>query len=279
MYLIFDIGGTKMRFASSFDGKNLQDIVITQTPRQYEQAIKLISDFLDKSSDLSHDGNEIVIGLPGVFNKEKTELVAAPNLPMWVAKPIKKDVEGFTNSKVFLENDAELSGLGEAVHGSGIGFPIVAYITLSTGIGGARIVNGNIDVSKYGFEPGHQIINADVVIGGRMIDFEGLVSGIGIQTRYGKKPEEITDLETWKEIEKFISVGLANTILHWSPDVLVLGGGLLQSEFLSIERIKKTISELISVFPTVPEIRKGTLGDEAGLFGGLKFLVSKSSER
>ena len=61
----------------------------------------------------------------------------------------------------YLANDSDLDGLGEATVGAGKGFNIVAYITVSTGIGGVRIVGGKIDVSTYGFEPGHQIIDAD----------------------------------------------------------------------------------------------------------------------
>jgi glucokinase len=51
-------------------------------------------------------------------------------------------------------------GLGEAVFGAGKGREIVVYMTISTGVGGARIVGGKIDASAMGFEPGHQIIDA-----------------------------------------------------------------------------------------------------------------------
>ena len=277
MYLIFDIGGTKLRMASSFDGENLHDVKISQTPRDYLEAKKIIEEFVGKSSDMSHDGNLICVGLPGVFDGEKKYLVSAPNLPYWVTKPVRADLEKYTSSKVYLENDSALAALGEAVKGAGIGFPIVAYINIGTGIGGARIVDGMIEKTKYGFEPGHQIINAEVVISGKMIDFEGLVSGVGIQTRYGKKAEDLKDKEAWAEIEKFLSIGLVNTILHWSPDVLVLGGGLIQSEFISIQNVQNQIKEFIHVFPSVPEVKKGILGDQAGLFGGLKYLKNKVS--
>lgn len=279
MYLIFDVGGTKMRLASSFDGENFHDIKIFQTPQDYKKAIDIISDFVAKSSDSSRNGNLLCCGLPGVFDRGKNMLVTAPNLPYWIAKPVKSDLQEITKAQVFLENDAALAGLGEAIKGAGTGSKIVAFLAIGTGVGGARIVDGEIDASVYGFEPGHQIINADVAIAGRMADWESLVSGVGIQTRYGKKAEEIKDRETWAEIEKFVAIGLTNTILHWSPDLVIMGGGLMQSEFISLERIRKNISDVLKVFPSIPEIRKGKLGDEAGPRGGLIYLKGRVSNQ
>lgn len=59
---------------------------------------------------------------------------------------------------MFLANDADLVGLGEAVYGAGKGYKVVAYFTVSTGVGGARIVNKRIDKGVFSFEPGWQYV-------------------------------------------------------------------------------------------------------------------------
>ncbi|KKQ43255.1 MAG: sugar kinase, glucokinase [Microgenomates group bacterium GW2011_GWC1_37_8] len=271
MYLLFDIGGTRMRLASSFDGQKINDTQYFLTPQDFEKGMKIIREFVLKADSSRMD---IIgcCGLPGVFNKEKDMLINAQNLPFWVAKPIKKELEGMIHNTVYLENDADLAGLGEAVKGAGKGNEIVAYITVGTGVGGVRIVNGKIDKSTYGFEPGHQIIDADATIAGKLTDLEGLVAGVGIETRFDKKPEDINDDQVWQDAEKYLAIGLTNTILHWSPNIVVLGGGLIINERYSVQRIRSYISEYLKVFTILPDIKKGELGEDAGLQGAIVYL-------
>ncbi len=260
-----------MRLASSFDGQKINDTQYFLTPQDFEKGMKIIREFVLKADSSRMD---IIgcCGLPGVFNKEKDMLINAQNLPFWVAKPIKKELEGMIHNTVYLENDADLAGLGEAVKGAGKGNEIVAYITVGTGVGGVRIVNGKIDKSTYGFEPGHQIIDADATIAGKLTDLEGLVAGVGIETRFDKKPEDINDDQVWQDAEKYLAIGLTNTILHWSPNIVVLGGGLIINERYSVQRIRSYISEYLKVFTILPDIKKGELGEDAGLQGAIVYL-------
>lgn len=270
MYLVFDIGGTKMRFANSFDGKNFQNVEIYQTPQEFEKALVLMQKFI-WTADSTHPNNRFCVGLPGVFDKDKTKLVSAPNLPFWIGKPIKQELEKLAKTEVIVANDAALAGLGEAVVGVGEKYRINAYITIGTGVGGARIVDKKIDDSVYGFEPGHQYIDST-----GEVDLESLIGGRGLLRKYGKNPEEITDLSTWKDISKNLALGLTNTIVHWSPDALILGGSISQNENISVSKLASEIKSRLRVFPKVPEIIKGALGDKAGLFGGVELLRSKS---
>ena len=193
----------------------------------------------------------------------------APNIMGWNGKPFKKELERMFSAPVYLENDAALAGLGEAVKGAGRGYDIVAYMTVSTGVGGARIVNGAIDRNAMGFEIGHQIINYD----GEARTLEEYVSGSGFMHRFGKLPQDITDPATWEEAARLLAVGLRNTIVHWSPDVLVLGGPIVLQSRLPFERLREEIQQSVKeVFPTTPEIKKAELGDSAGLYGALEYL-------
>ena len=273
MYILFDIGGTKMRFANSLDGKNLQTVEFHPTPQDFEKAIEIAQKYILNES-LAHPENEFCVGLPGVFNEDKDSLVSAPNLPFWIGKPIKKRFMEISKSKVILVNDAGLAALGESIHGAGKNHKIVAYITIGTGIGGARVVDGKIDAARYGFEPGHQIISTSNSTE-EILDWEGLVGGVGILKRYSKNPEEITEKIVWDEINHYISIGLVNTIVHWSPDVVVLGGSVARNENVSIQKITEEIKKRLKVFPILPEIKKSSLGEEAGLFGGLAILNIK----
>ncbi len=188
MYLLFDIGGTKMRLATSKDGRQLAKTLIVSTPKKFSEGIKL---FTNTSLRLT-EGKKIKAiagGIAGVFDQERAKLVASPNLADWVKKPLKKQLETKLKAPVFLENDAALAGLGEAIAGAGKGKKIVAYLTISTGIGGAKIVNGEIDKKAIGFEPGHQIVNASA----KFADLEAQISGGALAKRCKKHPAKISD--------------------------------------------------------------------------------------
>ena len=221
----------------------------------------------------------IVIGIAGSLNQEKTGLIAAPNLGSWEGKDIKKTLK--TDAKIYIENDTALVGLGEATAGAGRNYQVVAYITVSTGVGGARIVNKRIDINRYGFEPGHQIVDLDNTVCGpdcENIEHHGLghldnlISGKALEQKTGKPAVEITDQEVWNKHADHLATGLYNTILHWSPDVVVLGGSMITGNpAIPFERVVKKTTEIMHAFPVLPEIKKAELGDIGGLEGALYY--------
>ncbi len=164
-------------------------------------------------------------------------------------------------------------GLGEANYGAGRGKDIVVYMTISTGVGGVRIVKGNVDESAMGFEPGHQIIDPDNTLcptcDGN--DLEAYVSGTSIEKRFGKKPYEIQDDAVWDELAKFLAYGLHNTIMHWSPDIIVLGGSMMKEVGIPLPAVRTHLSGIMKIFPTLPQIEKAELADFGGLYGALYF--------
>ena len=271
MYLLFDIGGTKMRITTSFDGVTFEEPQVYSTPQIFDDSMQIFDEYYSKIKEKGPLA-KVVGGLPGVLDKKKEYLVSAPNLLGWRGKPIKTELETRLHAPVILENDASLVGLGEATKGTGSGFKIVAYITVSTGLGGVRIVEGRLDESIYGFEPGHQYIDMSGTVTGKLVDLEVLVSGSGILFRYGKTASEITDPKVWEEASRYLAFGLHNTIVHWSPDIIVLGGGLILNGFIDIEKVKKELKEILKIYPEIPEIRKASLGDYGGLHGGLSYL-------
>jgi len=268
MFLLFDIGGTRMRLAVSKDGKEIGEPKIASTPQDdFEQGMRI---FQETAKELlrGEKPESIIGGLAGTLNREHAVLLRAPHMRGWVEKPVKKVLEDLFSVPVVLENDAALAGLGEATKGAGHGSGIVAYVTVSTGVGGVRIVNGKIDRNAGGFEIGHQIINYD----GEIRTLEEYVSGSALLRRFAKKPEDITDPEIWEETACLLTHGIHNTILHWSPEVLVLGGALiLQSHFPFESFIKHLTKHVLQVLPFVPKIKKAELGDVSGLYGALTY--------
>jgi glucokinase len=276
MYLLFDIGGSKMRFAVSQNGKKFKNPIIIKTPREFNDGIKIIKKIILEISA----GKRIKAaagGIAGPLDNKKTKLVGSPNLPEWVNKPLQKELKKIIKAPVLVENDADIVGLGEAIAGAGRGKRIVAYLTISTGVGGVRIVNGKIDESANGFEPGHQIIdfNSNFRLNkyGAMGDLESYVSGTAFKKRYKKDPADSKkNKKAWQEINRRLAIGLHNTIVFWSPDIIVLGGGMTKGDDIKISQLKKYLSKTLKIFPRLPLIKKATLKNVGGLYGALELI-------
>lgn len=272
MYLVFDIGGTNTRIAKSIDGKTILDPKIIPTPKEFAEGMQV---FKQTAMQLLNGEkvDKIAGGIAGILDKEKTRLVITPHINSdWVQKPLKGELEQLFNAPVKLENDTAVNGLGEANYGAGKGQEIVAYITISTGVGGVKIENGRIDENALGFEIGHQIINPDGNLcncGGKG-HWEAYIAGSALEKIYHQKGEEIKDPIIWDEIAKYTAIGLNNVIVHWSPDIVVLGGAVSQS--IPLDKVEVYLKENLKVFPQPPKVVKATLGQDAGLYGALELL-------
>ncbi|MBI5139828.1 MAG: ROK family protein [Candidatus Vogelbacteria bacterium] len=263
MILVLDIGGTKTRLSLSASYPNLGEVIVFDTFKNLENEIREIA--LRAGSILGGEKpTAIIAGIAGVFDEKRETLLTSPNLREWEGINIKNKFEETFGGRVFLENDATLAGLGEAVIGAGKDNQIVAYITVGTGVGGARIVDGKIDARRFGFEPGHQILDKE----GH--DLEYYVSGGSVGVRYGISPRDITDRKIWDEVEGWLAIGIHNSILHWSPDVVILGGSMILKEpGISTLNVSIKLGEIMKTFKVVPKIAKASIGEYAGLYGGL----------
>ena len=265
MFIVADIGSTKTRIARSHDLETFDEPIIYNTPHTYEEGIRtLIAHAQELASADSIE--RVMIGLPGVLNVDKRSLFNAPYLGGWNKYPIADDLEHALNTQVTLENDTALVGLGEATVGAGTGAAIMVYVTVSTGIGGVRIVNGLIDPSVYGFEMGHQYLFID----DQPKDLCDLISGSAVVEKYHVQPKELGKwAPVWHEFARHLAFGLHNTILHWSPNKIVLGGSMFKEIGISIDAVRTHLDEIMHIFPTLPEIVHSSLGDTGGLSGGL----------
>lgn len=279
MYIIFDIGGTKTRVARSDDLKIFGEPIVFETPQNPDEGIKKI---VDSARSLA-GGEEVVAiagGVCGPVLPETGVLVKAPNLLKWEGVPIAQVIAKDLGTHGFLANDAALGALGEAHFGAGRGRGVIAFLTISTGVGGAKVVHGRLDDASLGFEPGHQIIDADKTLcpdcDGN--DLESYIGGRSLARRYKKeKPYEVTNPRVWnEELPQFLAYGLHNIIVHWSPDVIILGGPMVLGDpAISIPKTAEYLAAIPWEQGHIPPIVKGELGDTAGLYGAMAYLKEK----
>ncbi len=271
-FALYDIGGTKTRIAISRDGINFEEPQIINTPKDYREGIDKIAHITKElaQGEITAAGG----GIAGVLSKDRSLFLEGPHLLGWGGRAIPKLLSDALECPVYLENDTAIVGLGEAHNGAGRGGEIVAYMTVSTGVGGVRIVHGKIDVATFGFEPGHQIFDAGGAlhkgVAGYGIDLEGYISGSAVEMRYGKKPFEITDHAFWDEMARLLAYGLNNTIVHWSPDVVVIGGSMMKQIGIPINRVREHLAGILHIYPQLPRIVKAELGDIGGIHGALQ---------
>jgi glucokinase len=159
MFLLGDVGGTKTRIALSENLKNIDEIFVFETKEKYRDFLEVIEKFRERKIRQARldSARQACFGFAGNFDKKKERLIYAPNLKDYEERNLKKDLERILKGKVILENDAVLAGLGEAYFGAGKNYKIFSYLTFSSGIGGAKIVNYKVDENVLGFEPGHSL--------------------------------------------------------------------------------------------------------------------------
>lgn len=275
MYIIFDIGGTNTRVAASSDLKTFNKPVKFKTPLVYTEGIAAIHKAIDEVSG-GKKIKGIAGGIRGPLNKEKTGIIREHIIPDWVNKNVTSDISKPYGAPTLLANDTAIVGMGEVHYGGGRGHQIVAYHTISTGVGGARYVDGNLDVASVGFEPGHQILDFDhsFLEAEEAPTFENLVSGKALERARGVKPYEVPqDDAVWSELAMRIASALRNTTVYWSPDVIVLGGSMIVGDpRILLEDIRHYTEGILEGLVPCPVIVDAELGDDGGMYGAMAML-------
>ncbi len=274
MYIVVDIGGTKMRIAKSDDLKSFGDPVIQDTPQDYPQGIELLKSTVQDLVGVGTKIDGLALGIASPLSADKRSTYMTPHLH-WEGRSIAQDIESALSTAVHIENDVALVGLGEAVAGAGESSSIVAYITVSTGVNGVRIVDQKIDRSAEGFEIGGQYMTVE----DPRLTLEEMVSGTAVTKAFNMKPRDLgKENPVWEELAEIFAYGLHNTIVHWSPNKVVLGGSMFNEIGIPVPSVEKHVKEIMKKFPVVPEIVHSALGDIGGLHGGLELLRQKTAQ-
>ena len=259
MVLVFDLGGTNTRIALADNGEIGE---VTRIPT--DKSAAGFGKFMGMLEEAAKDRNISAIagGMPGQLEGEDGLFMVAPNLPEWRGLPVLKQIKDLFGVPVFISNDVEMCGLGEAQYGAGLREGVMAYYTVSTGVNGMRLVDGQIDPSIQHYELGKQIIDHEK---GVPQELEPLISGAALERREHKKPHDIKDPKIWAQEERDLAAGLYNTVLYWNPARIVLGGSMMRD--IDIEDVARDLAKFPKVTEAWPELVAARLGDEAGIRG------------
>jgi len=286
MYILIDIGGTKTRIAQSDDMNGEVEIVKKiSTPGTIHEGMEQVIDII-QGLDGSVKG--VAIGVAGVIDMKEKKMLRSPNLSGWTDTSFAfffKDI--CPEENVYIANDTAFGALGESWQGAGKSTGITAYLTIGTGVGGCRIVDGKIDAARFGFEPGHQIMDiSDFISLGESIPDEGHIpghleyylSGHNIEDRTGQNAVDVKDEKLWSEFQDRLVAALNNVIVMWAPDVIVLGGSMIiRNEFFSFAYMHKALERKVKILPEVPTLQRAILQDDVGLVGAREYLRQQLS--
>ncbi len=251
-YIGIDLGGTNVRIAQvDKEGKIIKDVIAPshglEGPEKIEANIlELLSRF-----DLT-DVKSIGLAIPGPVDGERNVITQATNIPGCENYPFADNMHKVTGLPVFLDNDANAAGLAEAVLGAGKGYHEVYYLTHSTGIGGALVVEGKIISGHKGYAG--EVANVIVDPEAKQYPVyahlnRGGVESVASGTAIGLKGKELIGEEANSSRKVFalaaegneIALGiidkmskdfatcLANIAAICAPDCFVIGGGCSHS--------------------------------------------------
>ena len=229
------------------------------TPKDYSQFIVELTAAVEKLS--TDDFQRTVVAIPGTPDRKRGIGIRFGNLP-WTDVPIEEDAEKIFKCPVGLENDAKLAALSEAILVRDT-FRKVLYVTISTGIGGGLVIDGQIDPDLEDIEPGFITLEHE----GRFDQWEEFASGSAIMQKFGKRASDITDPQVWYIIARNIAVGLNALIATLDPEVIILGGGVGGH----LEKFQDRLLEELKIYEhpmtPIPPIRKAARADEAVIYG------------
>lgn len=289
-----DLGGTNVRVAKvSEDGQILQ--VLSSPSHALEGTEKVMSNLksLIRQMDGLSEVSGIGIGVPGPVDTIKGVMTMATNLPGFENYPMAQELEREFNIPTFVDNDANVAGLAEALVGAGKGYKIVYYITHSTGVGGALVADGKVISGKNGYagEVGNIIIQSE----GEKINHlnigaaENVFSGTALvnQAKVKLNPnitsaKEIFDLAKEGNViaQKMIDdmayhfALLCSAIGHVvDPHVFVIGGGVSKSHEAYFDKLLENYNKLVHVGMRNPLFKRAELA-EPGIVGAAMLPIS-----
>ena len=187
------------------------------------------------------------------------------------------------NIPIGFDTDVNVACLGEATFGAAKEVDSCVYLTIGTGIGGGVLAEGKLLHGLLHPEMGHMYVRRhpqDIYQGKCPYHhdcFEGVAAGPAIEARWGKKGIELADNDAVWEMEAYyIAQALVNYILTLSPELIILGGGVMKQRQL-FPLVHKNVQELLNGYVQKDEILKTidqyiippALEDNAGVSGAI----------
>lgn len=296
-FLGIEIGGTKLQIVVGDGSANIQERFRFSVSanegakgicRQIETSLREI---ISKTKPAA-----IGVGFGGPVNWKTGKICCSHQIEGWADFPIGEWLHSLTNVPVFVDNDANVAALGEAIHGAGKNFNPVFYVTLGSGVGGGLIVDRKI---YHGAKPGESEIGHLRLDKSRRI-VESSCSGWAVdkkiraaisenkssalaklvgtssggEARFLKTALEQNDSSAEKilnETAEDLAFALSHVAHLFHPEMIVLGGGLsLVGEPLRAAVEKALPDFLMNAFAPGPIISLAKLREDAVPIGALE---------
>lgn len=309
-YIGIDIGGTKVLSALADKEGNILNKAQTPTEadKGEEVIISNIMESINRVIKTSRidkkEVSRIGVGSPGPLDLKNGVIIENSNLS-WTNVPIVEILEKKTGLPVILENDANAAALGENHFGAGKSADNIVYITISTGIGGGIIIDRKIFHGGKGNagEVGHMTLipDSNYQCGcGNYGCFEAVASGTAIARRgrevlnsnkdsliseYSDGDLEAVDapliaaaaregdqeaIRIYNLTGQLLGVGIANVVNLFDPEIIVLGGGVMHSQDLFMDELKKSLDErALKANLKNLQLKEAKLGKDTGVMGAI----------
>lgn len=309
--LIFaaDLGGTHLR-AATVDKCGQIRFRFKQNTPQAKDANAIVDAIVAAvhESEQSNGADEISavsLVVPGTVNVEQGSVVKAPNLPCLDGFRLAATLREQLNLPAILENDANAAAVGEMWQGAAVGCNTIICVTLGTGVGGGIILDGKLwrGVDGSAAEIGHMCVDpfggVACTCGSRGC-LEVFASATAIvrmtreaRPRYpdsalqgrddltaeaifeaGQEGDELA-LEIFRRMGVYLGIGLANLINILNPEMIVIGGGVVNGWDLFAKHMHQQVEE--RAFPLLAsrvKIVRAKCGDDAGLLGAARLAFS-----
>lgn len=197
------------------------------------------------------------------------------------------------NVPVGFDTDVNGAILGEVTWGAAQGLSNAIYITIGTGVGVGVYINGGLVHGLVHPEGGHILLakHEKDTYGGKCPFhkncFEGLAAGPAIEGRYGKKGFELAhDEAVWEMEAYYIAQALVNYILAYSPEKIILWGGVMHQEQLfdlvrseTVKLLNGYVQSDLLLNHTDEYIVAPGLGDDPGIKGAIKLAIDAWKEK
>ncbi len=296
-----DIGGTNSRIA--LVDENMSIVERTQFRTDAHDPIPTIVRLSEALKDMAGDKELVGMGVscPGPLDLINGKVLNTPNLhDSWQDFPIAGEIEKVTGIPTYLENDANLAALAEAVVGEGRDYNYVQFLTISTGLGSGQVINHKIYQGAHGY--GHEVAYAPLWRNGPQHGkiypggVEAICSGTAITERAKKAGLEVQHagevndmakqgheaaMEIMDDAKEYLANFIAILIAITDPEIVILGGSVALKIPGFVQEVEDRVKEkvLTELKPYV-KVRPSTLNEDSGLLGAacLAFEHAKDKE-
>jgi glucokinase len=315
-----DLGGTKIVTSVVDAGGRMlsRHHGVTPATRGREAVIEAVIESTRRSLQEANISpsklTAVGVGAPGLSNPLTGVLYTSPNLPGWQDVPLRDVIARELGRTAYLINDANAAAIGELYYGAGRGTRNFIYVTVSTGIGGGIIINGELYTGPTGTagEVGHMVIddNGPLCNCGNRGCWETLASGKALAAeakRLIKKGTTTTILElaggTIDEVNAeavhraalagdklagrliarnayYLGVGLANLINIFNPELIVIGGGLANiGDRLLLPAYQEAGRRAFKQPYQAVRFARAELGQNSGVIGAAAYALEQSRRK